>query len=542
MILQRTAAAAAAALVFGSSSALAQTAPSPIVPGGRPDHARPTAPVPQEAPAATQSQPQLPQITPFELRSVQVAGSTLPPQVLEQTWRPFAGRTLDTTGLAQVSDAIIAAYEKSNVALYTVVVPVQDFTDGVLRVEVFEGFVESVRVEGDSDPKALALVEQRLSGLVGQRPLTKSNLQRRLLLARDLPGVRTELQFVGGGTSQAVGVVATVEAQPVQVALSANNRGAAFLGRTQLAADLYLNNWIPGGQSRLSYVTPTEWRRFRYVGAGHSQLLGESGASLQVNAGHLRTKPEGSDVRGEATSAGVQFTYPAIRSFEQDLYVSAGLDGLNANSVLLGSAFSDDRSRAARVSVLYGYQDESRRVTLSGALSVGLDAFGAQTLAPGFTELEFVKFNGRATLATQLADRLVLRLAAAGQLSGDRLPAAEQFALGGNEFGRGYEAAVLMGDQGYAASAEIAAQPSGMPSMLRDAEAYAFVDGGSTIYNSRPLSQELQADLASTGLGVRATVLEHVALQLEATKGLGGRRVPSEAADNRLIFAVRTLW
>src|SRR5687768_5227765 len=127
---------------------------------------------------------------------------------------------------------------------------------------------------------------------------------------RDLPGVRTDVRFVSGGASQAVGIVANVTSSPVQLGLSANNRGAALLGRTQLGADLYFNNLVAGGQTRLSFITPTDFERFRYLALSHSQLLGPSGATLQVNVGRLRTRPEGFDLVGHATSAGVQLTYP----------------------------------------------------------------------------------------------------------------------------------------------------------------------------------------------------------------------------------------
>jgi hemolysin activation/secretion protein len=523
------------------SAVLAQTAPSPIVPPERPDQATAPPPPTEAAPLPQQGTAGLREIQPFRLERVELSGSTLPAGAAQAAWAPFVGRTIDSQGLVAVTDAIVKAYERSDVALYTVLVPAQDFAGGVLRVSVLEGYVESVSVEGDGSSKTTALVRRYLDELQGKRPLTKPLLQRYVSLARDTPGSRTELQFLTGAAPGAVRIAAKVDSNPVQVALSANNRGTAFLGRAQVAADLYLNGLFGGSQSRLSVITPTETGRFRYLGLGHSQTLGESGATVQVNVGHLRTRPSGTDIRGKAVSAGMQVSYPLIRSFEEDLYLTAGLDGLNAESAFLGSTFSDDRSRAARFSVLYTRQSSRQRFSGSGAVSVGLNAFGARTSLPAFTELDFVKFNVRASFARQLAEKLVLRVSAAGQWTGDRLPAAEQFALGGNDFGRAYEAAALIGDVGYGASAELAYRPSGAPAILKDTEAYGFVDGGSVIYRRRAGFAAVPANLASAGLGVRATVREHIALQIEGATALS--RTPSPAAgDERLIFGVRTVW
>lgn len=533
---------AVVAAVAGAGPALAQTAPSPIVPQQRPDQApaspQPTAPGPESNQGAVAA---LPEIPPFELSRVEVQGSTLPPGMLEPAWAPYQGRTVDSRALAEISNAIIAAYGRSDIALFTVLVPAQDFADGVLRVTVLEGYIETAVVQESDSPKASSVVQGYLDRLKGERPLTKPTLQRYVSLVRDVPGVRTDLSFVTGAASRAVGVVAKVDASPVQFGLAVNNRGAAFLGRTQIAADLYLNHLIPGGQTRLTYVTPTDTRLFRYVAAGHSQLLGSTGATLQVNAGYLRTQPRGSDLTGEATSAGLQLTYPLLRSYEQDLYLTVGFDGLNANSAFVGSTYSDDRSRAARLNLLYGRQNERSRLSVSGAISLGVDAFDARTLLPEITELSYTKLNGRVFFATSLTDQLVLRLAAAGQVSGDRLPAAEQFALGGAEFGRGYESAALIGDEGYGGSAELAWRVPRLPSPLTDSEAYGFLDGGSTTYRARGGLDAVTSDISSMGFGVRTTIRRNIAVQVEATKAIGPPPSP-DAGDERLVFAIRTLW
>lgn len=528
----------AASASLGSTEAAQAQTPSPIVPADRADQTPTRSPTTPQDPAV-ETAPDLPQVTPFVLRTVDVEGSTLPRGRLAPAWEPFLTREIGTRELASIVQDVVRAYEASNVALYTVLVPAQTFAEGRVRVRIIEGHVEGVEVGGESPGAARSAVARTLSPLTGVRPLPRARLQRQVSLARDLPGTRTEVGFSAGATEGGVRLTADVEARRVQVGVSANNRGAAFLGRTQIAADLYLNHMLPDSQTRLTFVTPTDTERFRYFGVTQTQTLTPSGAVLQVNAGHLRTRPKGFDLKGEATSAGLQFSYPLRRTFDEDLYLSLGLDGLNANSAFVGNTFSDDRTRALRAGLQYGVQTERQRLSVSAAGSFGVDALGARTLSPGVTEVSFAKFNGRVSLARGLTTRLFVRLSAVGQWSDNRLPAAEQFAFGGSEFGRGFESAAILGDKGYATMAELALRPD--VSAIGDFEVFGFVDHGAVVQRRRPGLPRLRADLASTGLGVRGSIGEHFAFQVEATTEVDGT-APGLDADDRLVFSLRTLW
>src|SRR6185369_5395776 len=76
-----------------------------------------------------------------------------------------------------------------------VIVPQQTIEDGVFRIQVFEGFISEVVVNDDAGP-ARAAVERLLAPLRGVKPINVAEVERRLLLANDLPGmtVRGTLQ------------------------------------------------------------------------------------------------------------------------------------------------------------------------------------------------------------------------------------------------------------------------------------------------------------------------------------------------------------
>src|SRR3546814_3522027 len=64
---------------------------------------------------------------------------------------------------------------------------------------------------------------------------------------------------------------------------------------------------------------------------------------------------------------------------------------------------------------------------------------------PLLTELAFTKLNGRFGANHLIGREVAVRLSGTGQLSGDRLPASEQFTLGGDSIGRAFPSGYVVG-------------------------------------------------------------------------------------------------
>ncbi len=536
---------AALSLAIGSgmTATVARSAPAPGVDRERLDQRRPTprrlhrAPQPPTPPKTPRS------FQPFVLTAVRLEGSTASPAVVDDAIRPFVGRTIDAKALQALTDVVGKAHEqRADVALYTVLAPDQDFSGGVVRLTIIEGYIEEVAIQG-AQGHGVTLVKAYARKLAAERPLKRSTLQRYSALIRDIPGLNPELQLIAGQNKGAVRLVIELHPHPVQVALGVNNRGTAFLGRAQFQGDLYLNSLLTqGDQTRLSVATASDTSLFQYYSAAHSRPLGGDGASLVVSGGYLHTRPKSSGLDGHAASLGVQVSYPLIRDDRRSLYLTAGLDGLNADNALFGFTFSDDRSRALRIGAIWSQTGASEQSSLSAAASFGLDALGAHAFDPRVTQLKFVKLNLRGAYDRQLAKSVILRLAATAQLSGDRLPASELMTLGGEDFGRAYEAAFVTGDYGYAGSAELALRPSRLPHAVEGSEAYLFADDGRVWSRARLGFPTQRYDVASAGGGMRVTMAAHAVLQLEAARGLTNP-LPFEDREHwRGVVSVRTLF
>ena len=134
-------------------------------------------------------------------------------------------------------------------------------------------------------------------------------------------------------------------------------------------------------------------------------------------------------------------------------------------------------------------------------------------------ETTFTKVNGKVTLDQAIGKRLIARLRASGQYSDDRLPAGERFSIGGEEYGRAFETAVITADRGYAGLAELAFKPL-KTGKFALTEVYTFIDGARVRLVPRGLFTGATYDLASTGGGIRLAYSEKAAITVEGARSL----------------------
>ena len=83
------------------------------------------------------------------VRDIRVEGSTVyPAGAFDDLIRPLLGREITLADAFRLADAITARYRGDDYVLSRVVVPAQRVADGVLRLQVVEGFVSKVEVQG----------------------------------------------------------------------------------------------------------------------------------------------------------------------------------------------------------------------------------------------------------------------------------------------------------------------------------------------------------------------------------------------------------
>lgn len=496
-----------------------------------PRHQRP---LPRPKPAT-----ELAQVVPFVLTAVRIEGTSVPPAILADATKPYIGQTVDAKAIGEIAQKISDAYTgRSDIALYTVTVPGQDFAGGVLALQVTEGFVEHVDISGDTTGDVSRIVTMA-EHLTAEKPLKRSTLERYLSLIRDLPGLTVDAQLLAGSGPGATRLALALKQKTYALNLSINDAGSSALGRVQMQADLSLYNLLrEGEETTLSLGTSTIFSRYQYVGLSHSELLNDEGTRAGAAYGYLHTRVPPFALDGEAQTAQVYIAHPLIRSYDENLTLTGSLDGIDSTNALLGQLIANEHIRAARLSAGYSLNDPDWFLSLGASANFGLDVLGAGVGDPLASDIDFKKVVLQGRFNYLIDPEWVVRLHTASQLAFDRLPVSELYALGGSDLGRAFLAASALGDSAAAASIELGYVPKGLPEPLAGIEVFAFADDGWTWYRSRHGAPAIDFNLASAGAGIRIPIGTKTKLELQAATALAADAPGTHVGEWRFIFGL----
>ena len=151
------------------------------IPQARPDQKTPTAPLTPTRPIeAVVPRDPVAAITPFTLASVALDGSSIAEADLAAAYWPFVGKVVGNAELTQITNALATVYGRSDIALFTVLVPNQTFAGGRLRLVVIEGYVGAVEVRGKLRRQRAGLLRAYLRQLERERCALLLSRVRRL--------------------------------------------------------------------------------------------------------------------------------------------------------------------------------------------------------------------------------------------------------------------------------------------------------------------------------------------------------------------------
>ncbi|MBV9784124.1 MAG: ShlB/FhaC/HecB family hemolysin secretion/activation protein [Acidisphaera sp.] len=516
--------------------------------------------LPSQPPPVGQGLPTLPPVQPSPLvpntsvrvSSVAVEGATAYPQGrLTQLTAGLTGPAVPVARIDAARLAILNLYRADGYALTTVAAAVD--AAGRLRFTVLEGRIADVRLEGDIGPAGTQVL-RFLHHLTETRPIDTATLERWLLLAQDVPGV-TLHAVLRPSTDEpgALTLIAQVQRKMFDGLFTLDNRAFRLTGPQEGLLVLDANSFTEFGErTELSlYKSAADTQTF---GQGAFEtFVGGSGAKIRVYFGEGDSTPSdflhAIGYQGFTTVFGASASYPVIRSRQQTLNVAAYFDVIESEIRTASGPngaevrASRDSLRVARVGADYVRQDlllgDPRPAVndVSVRLSQGINGLGSTSGSnplPGRVgeNISFTKFSGELVRTQTLFEpwpgsTIALKGLLTGQYSGDILPPAEKFYLGGIEFDRGFYSGEVTGDSAYAWSLELQLNTGfdftvfNRPIQIAT-QFYAFYDRGEAWQNT---SAEPNARLSSEGIGVRMNVTRYTEFDLEGV--IRNTRLPS---------------
>lgn len=469
------------AILF-SASAFGQTASQITPPTFRPNAERSSGVSIQGAPGL--SAPAGAEKLTVTLSGVSVTGGM--PQLAgaaDDLERRLTGRIVTGAEIFAAARELETAYARAGYVLVRVILPPQKLLNGSrLRLVVVNGFIERVETRGVPDT-----VRQRISGLIGplteRRDVTLVEIERRVLLAGDTPGVVLRSTLAPG--TREGGAVLIVEAryQAVSEVLTFDNTLSKALGRTVIGAGVDINS--AAGFGELIYLRASghpndgdnsfvdRYPRNRMLAAGFVLPLWIDGLTFNAEYTDARTTPRAvAGIQSTDTYDRLSFRlrYAWLRGRSANFNSEVSFDAQDEQQSLFVAGtpvpLSLDRLRIARITH-DGDVFTPWGATVSGRVtaSFGIDAFGARTASQATAVLplsrqgadaEFQKLDASFGYNQVLMDHLAVSLSARAQYSFNTpLLRSEQIGIANTSGISAFDAGSIVGDQGYVVRGEL---------------------------------------------------------------------------------------
>src|SRR5215468_7741128 len=452
------------------------------------------------------------------LRSVRIVGGSIyRPGELAALYEDLIGHPITLSALYDIAARITAKYGADGYVLSRAIVPPQELTPGgaAVTIQIVEGYVDRVEWP-DSLSKYRDVFANYTAKIVAERPSNITTLERYLLLAGELPGLKFKNSLKASATQQgAATLVVEVAEKPIDGLARVDNRGTRARGPYQFNATTTVNNLLRIHEAfTATYAGAFDLSELQYLAGSYRQVLNSEGLTFFASASNSRGKPGTPDLRlleyktrSNVFEGGV--SYPFVRLREKNLIVSGLFFATDDRSDILGALNSHDKLRGARLKVDADLAESSGAVNQLNVLaSQGIKGLGSSEngdllLSTAHGRVDFTKVEATYSRTQPLFDRLSLLVAAHGQYTAKALLSPELCGYGGRAFGRAFDPSQLVGDQCVEVLAELRYDLPHNIKQMTQAQLYAYADRG-WLHNLAPVTgAPVNLDAASVGGGIR---------------------------------------
>ena len=445
-------------------------------------------------------------------------------------YKDMVGTEISLADLYALANRMALKYRNDGFVLTQVVVPPQTIEKGIARLQIVEGFIDNIIIQGgDEKNSALKTVQEYATQISQGGALNIADMERQLLLINDLPGISARSVISPSATtSGAADLLVIIERDPYDAVIGANNHGSRFLGPFQVNGAGALNSALGFNEAITAQfvVAPDRGAELAFGSIGYEQPVGPWGTKLSITGSITDTDPGFTlrpfEVEGLSKSITLQATHPLIRSRSTNVFGRLLFDWRDIDSKNNVEVTRQDRIRALRAGLQAEFLDSLIGVavnTIDLQVSQGLNVLGSSdeddanmTRAAG--DPTFTKANIRLQRLQRITSKVNVLLEGRGQLSNNPLLSSEEFGLGGISTVRGYDPSEIVGDDGIAGKIEVQWKPAS------NTQLFSFLDAG-TVWQQDPTSSaDKRNSLVSTGVGVRVDLPMNVDAELVAAQPL----------------------
>ena len=525
------------------TAAGAQSAPPPNAADGlggileHPVRPRPTLPAFEQAtptpgfvlpPVPTPSEEEVgkvPGILRVFVKEYRITGNTVfSAAELAEITKPYSNRTVTYNDLEAVRYALTVHYVQHGYVNSGAVIPDQAMHDGVVDLQIIEGKLAAIEVEGNHWLRA-RFIRDRLMLFAGP-PLNIEDLQRGLQLLQANPLIRrinAELH-PGAARGEAILTVRLEDEVPYSVGLAFNNYQSPSVGSERGVLTLADRNVTGNGDALIFTFAVTAGVNDYDATYSLPVTARETTVAFEfrrTDTAVIEAPFDRLDITSSTDSYDLTLRQPLYRSLAAELAAALTFEHRRSDTFLLGQPFSfspgarNGQSRITSLNVVpeWVWRSAVQVVAARSRFSVGIDALGATVNRGPLPDGRYFLWLGQFQWARRLGWWDTEAIARADvQLTPDPLLSLEQFAVGGAQSVRGYRENELVRDNGAVGSVEVRVpvlrNRQGQPSV----QIAPFGDVGSG-WSARGPTPDPKY-LASIGLGLRWAITEKIGFQI----------------------------
>jgi len=388
-----------------------------------------------------------------------ISGATsYPAAQLAELVKPWVGKRLDIAGLNEAAGALTRYYQANGHLLSYAYLPAQRVADGVIELAVLEGRLEGVQIVTAQDVRLRDdVIQAHTDSLTAPGPLLQADVERKLLLLGDMPGVTARAAFTPGATTGGADMVVSVaEDEPLEVRAEVNNHGTKSTGEYRATLALQFRDLFGWGDSTTARASVSNKGSLVTGSLSTSLPVGGDGWKLGANLSRVQYQLAGSFASlgavGQADAVGFDASYPLRRTADNSIYVKAGFDHkrLRDDQQIVPGSLVIKRNDSGDLGGSFDYRD-----------SIGGLSAGSATVTMGQLRVAGAQRQEWRKLGVQLVRQQAIsgpwslygRLSA--QKTGTTLDSSEKLGLGGPGAVRSYASGESSVDHGAVASLEL---------------------------------------------------------------------------------------
>lgn len=421
----------------------------------------------------------------------------------------YEGHRVSFGEIKQMVSKITDFYRDHGYVLSRAILPKQTIRNGVLIIHVIEAKYGRVRLFNESRVSD-RLLSSTLSDMSTGPVVNGNNLDRDMLLLSDIPGTHVSSSLSPGKTPGTTNLdISVLPSAMFSGNVSVDDYGDTYTGSLRLNGTGAVSNLFHHGDV-LTVNGTTSFGGFAYGRVSYESVLNGYGSKLGMAYSGMDYRlgkgysPIGYNANANSLSAlGASgyaqtmsgwFFQPIIRRSEGDLSVRLGYDhDIVSDTFNQGSGAGNNRSLDVGSITLTGKRKDG---ILGGGVSDGNISYVPYYLSMGegaspLTDPYSISTPGFRSVWRGMLERTQhlpgsensLFLTGSGQIATGALDPVQQFVLGGPGSVRGYATAVLFGNEGYDATAEIRHlwKTSLLPGIFQNS---AFFDAGGATYGT----------------------------------------------------------